>query len=239
MQCIIKCSLLNTMTKSVDFFLCTHGTNASAAGKTLQEQGEYMIENNDRRIRRTQTAIKKGLLSLLKTKPINQITVKELCDLVDINRGTFYLHYTDIYYLLEVMEQELFCELEHCFSNHPNPNQVKDNPVPLLTEIFSCFSRHFELTSVLLGPYGDPAFVEQLKILFQKNCEARWKLLFPSASDDDYYAYFSSFVTEGYFGLIKHWIESGMKETPKELVTISENIIFNGMHTLESAPISK
>ena len=198
-----------------------------------------MTEKNDRRIRRTQTAIKKGLLSLLKTKPINQITVKELCELVDINRGTFYLHYTDIFYLLEELEKELFCELENCFSNHPNPNEVKDNPLPLLAEIFSCFSRHFELTSVLLGPYGDQAFMEQLKNLFHKKCETRWKLLFPFSYDSDYYAYFSSFVTEGYFGLIKHWITSGMKEAPEELVTISENIIFNGINTLKSVSTDK
>lgn len=192
-----------------------------------------MTENNDRRIRRTQNSIKKGLLSLLKTKPINQITVKELCELVDINRGTFYLHYTDIYYLLEVLEQELFHDLEQCFSNHPNPNDVKNNPVPLLSEIFSCFRIHFELTSILLGPYGDPVFVEKLKKLLRENCEARWKLLFP-ASNDNSYDYFSHFVTEGYLGLIRHWIQSGMKETPKELVVISENIIFNGINMLKS-----
>lgn len=197
-----------------------------------------MTEKNDRRIRRTQNAIKKGLLSLLKTKPINQITVKELCELIDINRGTFYLHYTDVYNLLEVLEQELFHELEQCFSNHPDPIDIKNNPLPFLSEIISCFSIHFELTSVLLGPNGDPAFVEKLKNLLRKNSEARWKMLFPSASDD-YYAYFSSFVTEGYLGLIKHWIESGMKETPKELVSISENIIFNGINMLKSASTVK
>lgn len=197
-----------------------------------------MTEKNDRRIRRTQNAIKKGLLSLLKTKPINQITVKELCELIDINRGTFYLHYTDVYNLLEVLEQELFHELEQCFSNHPDPIDIKNNPLPFLSEIISCFSIHFELTSVLLGPNGDPAFVEKLKNLLRKNSEARWKMLFPSASDD-YYAYFSSFVTEGYLGLIKHWIGSGMKETPKELVSISENIIFNGINMLKSASITE
>ncbi|MBQ1994320.1 MAG: TetR/AcrR family transcriptional regulator [Lachnospiraceae bacterium] len=197
-----------------------------------------MEEKNDRRIRRTKNAIKNGLLSLLKTKPINQITVRELCDLVDINRGTFYLHYADIYYLLETLENELYNELEKCFSNHPNPNEVINNPHPLLSEIFSCFSMNFELTSILLGPHGDPAFVEKLKKLLKKNCEARWKFLFPAAIAD-YYAYFSSFVTEGYFGLIKHWIQSGMKETPKELVLISENIIFNGINMLKSASINE
>lgn len=197
-----------------------------------------MEEKNDRRIRRTKNAIKNGLLSLLKTKPINQITVRELCDLVDINRGTFYLHYADIYYLLEVLENELYNELEKCFSNHPNPNEVINDPQPLLSEIFSCFSMNFELTSILLGPHGDPAFVEKLKNLLKKNCEARWQFLFPAASAD-YYAYFSSFVTEGYFGLIKHWIQSGMKETPKELVLISENIIFNGINMLKSASMNE
>lgn len=40
-------------------------------------------------------------------KPINKITVKEICDLAELNRATFYTHYRDCFDLLESMEREL------------------------------------------------------------------------------------------------------------------------------------
>ena len=51
----------------------------------------------DRRIRRTRTLLRQGLIQLMATKDIKDISVKELSDLADINRGTFYLHYNDIF----------------------------------------------------------------------------------------------------------------------------------------------
>ena len=57
------------------------------------------MENNiDRRVMRTKTLLIHSLSTLMKQKNIKDITVKELCELADINRGTFYLHYKDIRY---------------------------------------------------------------------------------------------------------------------------------------------
>ena len=51
----------------------------------------------DRRVRKTKTQLENGLAGLLREKAINEITVTELTERVDINRSTFYLHYRDIY----------------------------------------------------------------------------------------------------------------------------------------------
>ena len=54
-------------------------------------------EKMDRRVRRTRNLLLQGLIRLMNEKDIKDISVRELSDLADINRGTFYLHYTDIY----------------------------------------------------------------------------------------------------------------------------------------------
>ena len=78
----------------------------------------------DRRIRKTQTALKDGLIELMLEKNINDISVKELTDKVDLNRGTFYLHYKDIFDLLENIEEELLDEFNKIlFSHHPGDNE--------------------------------------------------------------------------------------------------------------------
>lgn len=59
----------------------------------------------DRRVRRTKALLLKGLISLMETKDVKDISVKELADLADINRSTFYLHYNDIYDMLNQIEK--------------------------------------------------------------------------------------------------------------------------------------
>lgn len=49
----------------------------------------------------TKKAIKDTFISLLKIKPFNQITVKDIVDECGVNRNTFYYHYEDINDLLE------------------------------------------------------------------------------------------------------------------------------------------
>ena len=66
-----------------------------------------MAEKVDRRIRKTKAQLRRGLARLMQEKSINEITVKELVDEVDINRSTFYLHYTDIYQMLQKIEEEV------------------------------------------------------------------------------------------------------------------------------------
>lgn len=50
----------------------------------------------DRRVRKTRRQLKECLTRLLKGKKIQDITVRELAEMADINRGTFYLHYKDV-----------------------------------------------------------------------------------------------------------------------------------------------
>lgn len=45
-------------------------------------------EKMDRRVRKTRALLTQGLIRLMKEKDIKDISVKELSDLVDINRGT-------------------------------------------------------------------------------------------------------------------------------------------------------
>ncbi len=65
-------------------------------------------KRDDRRTQYSKRVIKESLLELLQEKPLNKITVKELCDRADVNRSTFYAYYTDIYELHRKMVKEFF-----------------------------------------------------------------------------------------------------------------------------------
>lgn len=54
----------------------------------------------DRRNRKSKTALKKALLTLLKRRTLQEIQIKQLCEKADLNRSTFYSNYHDIEELL-------------------------------------------------------------------------------------------------------------------------------------------
>ena len=62
----------------------------------------------DRRIRKTKQRLRQSLTELLAQKPLSKITVQELTERADVNRGTFYSHYKDISDMKEQIERELF-----------------------------------------------------------------------------------------------------------------------------------
>ena len=65
------------------------------------------MKKTDARVRYTRRVLKESFLTLLRDKPVNRITVKEVCELAELNRATFYAHYSDCFALLESIEQEL------------------------------------------------------------------------------------------------------------------------------------
>lgn len=66
----------------------------------------------DRRVRKSKAAVKKAFIQLLEDSQIERITIRQISDKADINRGTFYLNYDDKYALLEEMEDEQIADLK-------------------------------------------------------------------------------------------------------------------------------
>ena len=61
----------------------------------------------DLRVEKTKGSIVNAFLSLRARKPLEKITVKELCQLARINKSTFYTHYSDIFALSHALEGEV------------------------------------------------------------------------------------------------------------------------------------
>lgn len=55
----------------------------------------------DRRVVKSQEAIKKAILELIAEKNFDDITIRDIADKANVNRGTIYLHYMDKFDLLE------------------------------------------------------------------------------------------------------------------------------------------
>lgn len=177
-------------------------------------------KNVDRRVRKTKKLIKDSLTKLMREKGVKDITVRELSDLADINRGTFYTHYKDVFDLLEQIEQEMFEEFNDTISKY-SAQDVLENPGLILSQIFTFLGANSELCISLIGKNGDIAFVDKLKDL------VRHKFLYEWVGDDyiPNKEYFCSYIISGFVGLIQYWLETGMQKTPEEMTKVSTNIL--------------
>ena len=54
-----------------------------------------MEKQESRRTQMTRRLIRSALVELMEEKTLERITIKELCERADVNRTTFYLHYSD------------------------------------------------------------------------------------------------------------------------------------------------
>lgn len=174
----------------------------------------------DRRIRKTRAALKHSLTVLMKEKSVKDISVKELTSLADVNRGTFYLHYKDVFDLLEQSEDDLLQEL-HETVNAFSPALLNEKPDRLFREIYELCLENADLVRILIGENGDIKFLNKLKKLMHDRLDEWSKILrtkHPQARDFD--AYFA-FLVGGCISLLQYWFQNDMQETPAQLADIT------------------
>lgn len=186
----------------------------------------------DRRVKRTKKLLRQGLISLLMEKDINSITINELVTLVDINRGTFYLHYKDLYDLLHQIEDDLMCELTGILNEY-NIDGMKDENKLFFVDILKFIKENADLVLLLLSQNGDLAFLNKLKKAVEENCFQNLKQLYQHANPYSY-AVFTAYSVSGSIGVIQLWLENGHSESIESLAYILANIVEKGLGYLEA-----
>lgn len=97
--------------------------------------------------------------SLYCEKRIEKITVKVITDKAGYNRSTFYEYFTDVYDVLEQIENSLIPSL-----NELPPVLIPSGSLGMpLETFFDLYKQNNKYYSVLLGESGDPAFASKLK----------------------------------------------------------------------------
>lgn len=168
----------------------------------------------DRRVRRTKKLLRQALIRLLLEKDIKDISIIELTDAADINRGTFYLHYKDIYDIYDQIETEMLDEFKLIFEKHFNEKHRKAL-IPIVLEAFEFLAKNADVCIIILRS-GDSNFLSKLIEMGKPKREEEWEELF-GAMDQGLYEYYYSFITSGCVGLLRAWFMGGMKESPKKM----------------------
>ena len=179
----------------------------------------------DRRVKYTKKVIKDTFLSLLEKKDISSISVKELCDIADVNRGTFYRYHEDIYDLLKKIEEEFIEEIRESnsmvhMSNHSIYTFTK--------EILDIFENNKKLVRVLFNADSNIYFLDDVLEVAYEKCIGNWE----SNIDSDNYNELENsvvFIFNGALGVINYWVKNDFNISSDLLAKYIEKYCLGGV----------
>lgn len=183
----------------------------------------------DRRVKYTKMILKESLLGLMKEKSLSKISLAEICRVADINRNTFYTHYSGMEDLIASIEQDLYDELMGAMEGSMRPESIP----ALIIEICRVIQKNAELCQVLLSENGDSRLLNLVLYRVHDKSIAGWKRSSIKLNErqlERLYLY----STQGAIAVIKDWLQGGAKESPEEVANFIERITNKGISAFAS-----
>ncbi|MGI6557135.1 MAG: TetR/AcrR family transcriptional regulator [Pseudoramibacter sp.] len=189
----------------------------------------------DRRVVKTKAAMRQAFTELLNEKPIREIRVKELSERIHINRGTFYQYYRDLYDMRDHLEEELYDEFRQTIDVREAPKTAEDIKIRLV-DIFTLLRQNADLTLALLGPNGDPKFVQSIQEMLRLRCINDLIHFNPHVAEGEnsekIFDYGYAFVVSGSMGMLRKWLSEDPDRTPEEMVDVIGGILMQGIQNI-------
>lgn len=184
------------------------------------------------RVRMTKKMLRDAFTALLLEKPIQNISVRELCERAGVNRGTFYIHYRDIFHLMETIENEIVTALGDILGKL-DVSPGNDNAfIEVCLKIFEYLKQNADICIILLSENGDVNFINRLLDLAKAQCMVQYVEKYPNASQSQL-DYFYSFISSGCIGMLRQWGEHNFSDSPAHVALLAEHMITGATKILE------
>ncbi|ETT47970.1 MULTISPECIES: TetR/AcrR family transcriptional regulator [unclassified Paenibacillus] len=155
---------------------------------------------------------------LYSQKPVEKISIQEIASRSGYNRSTFYQYFTDIYELLDTVENNLLHDIKaELAGNELSMHSVQD--------ALSCLDRkeHLLALHALLGDYGSPRFLARLK----RDIPMEQFLNLPQ--NHSLTPYFIEFYLTSTLSLFRLWLQQEKDIPPEEFIKLAENLYSRGV----------
>lgn len=169
----------------------------------------------DRRIKKTDQALREALAFLLVEKKLHEVTVKELTEKANVHRSTFYLHYRDVYDLYEKIENQALLDLDQLFSIDTSHSYEK-----LYEELIHYILQQPQLFRMLLLSKGDTSFQEKVVALAETNYLKIWLYEDEKKVITEEMRYFTVYHLTGCMALLREWLEGNFHYPQEKLLTL-------------------
>lgn len=166
-----------------------------------------MANKVDVRIVKSKESLMSALISLMGKKKLEDLTISEICQEADVNRNTFYSHYSSVRELFEEMNGKY---MEALFASAKVFDEHNDSTIKNLINVLDKMKEKGNLTKII---FSESNSIKHLNTLLQ--------ILFPmSIIDNPKSEYLSleeshAFLIGGITNLILRWIENDFQESSK------------------------
>lgn len=155
-----------------------------------------------------------AFVGLMGEKSFEKITINEIADRADVNRGTVYLHFADKYDLLnQSIETYLQLLYESCL---PDGDPGKVSARDLLLRTFEFLEHHASIYSTLITSKGIPVFRNRMMAMMEQGIGEQIKScgINPGINQEILVQFLAAAVA----GLVEWWIVKSMPYSPEEMV---------------------
>ena len=189
------------------------------------------MNKNESKYFNTAKKMNDALITLLETKEYEYITIKEICHIANVNRSTFYLHYSNMNDLLEETINSLNLSFNSHFKSKGNENTIiskdnlddlllinDDNLIPYLNfikenkNIYKVLKNHPQLFNV------NKTYDQMFRKLFVPIMK-RFGL------DEKWHKYIMDFYISGLTSIIFDWVYDDCKIPVQEITDFIKGLI--------------
>ena len=171
-----------------------------------------MAVKNNRRAQMTRLLLRTALIELMQEKPFSEITIKEICEQADLNRTTFYLHYTDQFALLSDVENEVY---QKTLETLKNVKPAADAPGMIET-----FLQYIKSNASLFRILFFDASSEGLRRRFIENMLKSLRVNIPLSCAAEEEPYLLCYLMQGSVHMIMEWIKRDFDMEPRQLALL-------------------
>ncbi|MCY7939610.1 TetR/AcrR family transcriptional regulator [Bacillus inaquosorum] len=165
----------------------------------------------DRRILKSQAAIKKAVVELMSEKSFDDITIKDICDRADLSRKTFYLRYIDKYDLLDKLIEEHLNELRELCEIEL---EMELDYIEGYQIWFEFFEKNYLFFSTMIVSKGSPTFRNRFLefIIEEVKGEVNTAEGINIGLNEEV---FVQFFSSAFVGLVEWWFKNRMPVPPR------------------------
>ena len=165
-----------------------------------------MTERKENRsARRSRRLIRQAFEQLLEEREFSKITIIDIMERADLSRTTFYVHYPDIYGIVEEIQSEILQRNMQMFSNIEYRNILKD-PMPYLTCITNIMQESMNLFRKIGYTDNTPQKWNRFQLLLENDIMNNSDIP-ADVRFSPYFAIRVHFFMGGILNAYQHWAE--------------------------------
>lgn len=175
----------------------------------------------DRRSRYSIRVIREALFKLLEKKPLEEITVVEICRTADVNRGTFYKYYRDVPDLYNKTEDALADEL---YSLIPDREEISFTPQYFFRDVLNILMENREFIYITKNKQFSERLAQKLLAFFCPYIRQMIQANHPGSSDTDI-LFLTEYILGGCTRVVIYWLDTNMQMSVERMEKILSSVV--------------